>query len=171
MVLIDQHAAHERVAYERLRRQRAARRLEIQPMLVPEVIELDAIRHAAAADAAPTLAELGFDLEPFGGRAWVLKAAPAALGVVDARALVLDLVDELRELGRADAAIAERDAALLSCAACHSVVRAGDALGPAEIRALLAAMDEIDFGAHCPHGRPVFVEFTARELGAMFHRS
>ncbi len=171
MVLIDQHAAHERVAYERLRRQRADRRLEIQPMLVPEVIELDAVRHAAAADAAPTLAELGFELEPFGGRAWVLKAAPAALGVVDARALVLDLVDELRELGRADAAVAERDAALLSCAACHSVVRAGDALAPAEIRALLAAMDEIDFGAHCPHGRPVFVEFTARELGAMFHRS
>lgn len=170
MVIVDQHAAHERIAFERLRKQAAAQAVEVQPLLVPLSLELDAARGAIAQAAREQLAAIGIELEPFGGHTWLVKSRPAAIGPADLQQLVLDLLDEVKEVGETTP-FRERVESLLSCAACHTVVRAGDRLTAAEIKALLAAMDEIDFGAHCPHGRPVFVEWTERELGALFHRA
>ncbi|MEQ9496241.1 MAG: hypothetical protein RIT81_05265 [Deltaproteobacteria bacterium] len=170
MVIIDQHAAHERIAFERMRTQRKASALQVQPLLVPLSIELDPARAAIAETEGERLAELGVQLEPFGGATWVVKSCPVALGTVKLESLVLDLLDELKEVDQTTP-YEERVEALLSCAACHTVVRAGDRLTNAEIKALLVQMDTIDFGAHCPHGRPVFVELEASTLAKMFHRS
>lgn len=170
MVVIDQHAAHERIAFERMRTQRKKRALEVQPLLVPLSIELDEARAGIAADEAERLRAVGLELEHFGGRTWVVKSAPSALGKVALDRLVLDLLDELKEVGETSSH-EEAIEALLSCAACHTAVRAGDRLSNAEIAELLTQMDEIDFGAHCPHGRPVFREWTAGELARMFHRT
>jgi DNA mismatch repair protein MutL len=170
MVIIDQHAAHERIAFERMRTQAAKAAIQAQPLLVPLSIELDPARSAAAHDAKKTLFEIGIELDHFGQNTWLVKSRPAALGQTDLGKLVVDLLDELREVGQTTP-LGEAMDALLSCAACHTVVRAGDRLTNDEIAALLSAMDEIDFGAHCPHGRPVYVEWNEHELGALFHRT
>ena len=170
MVVIDQHAAHERIAFQRMRSQHQRTRVTAQPLLMPIPIELDEGRAATAAQHADRLGALGFELAPFGGATWLVKATPGALVGANVERLVVDMLDELAQVGQASALEDEFDA-LLSCAACHSVVRAGDRLSRDEIRALLVQMDEIDFGAHCPHGRPVFVRWSSAELGRMFHRT
>lgn len=171
MVLIDQHAAHERVAFERLRCEYKKGTVEVQPLLFPHTFELDPARGEVADLARERLAQLGFELERFGGDTWILKTAPTALGSLKIETLIENVLDELRELELADTPIEEAMDAVMSCAACHTVVRAGDRLSKEEIRALLLQMDEIDFGAHCPHGRPVYREWTAPELAKMFHRT
>jgi len=171
MVVIDQHAAHERIAFARMRAQRRTGRVASQPLLVPHSVSLDAARAATARDRLDELLELGFEIEPFGGDTWAIKSIPVALGMVDVARVLGDVLDELRDLELGRAPVDDAADAVLSCAACHTVVRAGDKLGKDEIKALLVQMDEIDFGASCPHGRPVFVEFSARELANMFHRT
>lgn len=170
MVLIDQHAAHERIAFEKMRQQRREAKVAVQPLLVPLSLELDAGRAAVAEAECGRLTELGLDLEHFGGTTWMVKSCPAALGQAKLESLVLDLLDELKAVDQTTP-YEERIDALLSCAACHTVVRAGDRLENAEIKSLLEQMDRIDFGAHCPHGRPVFVEYPEATLARMFHRS
>ena len=170
MVVIDQHAAHERIAFQRMRTQRASAAVATQPLLMPIPMELDEKRAEAADAHSARLSELGFELAPFGGRTWLVKSTPAALVGADVERLVLDVLDELTEVEQTTAFDDHIDA-VLSCAACHSVVRAGDRLSRDEIQALLQQMDEIDFGAHCPHGRPVFVRWTGDALAKMFHRT
>jgi DNA mismatch repair protein MutL len=170
MVVIDQHAAHERIAFEIMRKQRRSRALEVQPLLVPLTIELDPARAQIAADERERLLTIGLELEPFGGGTWLVKSAPTALGQAKLERMVLDVLDELKEIGESTS-FEESIDALLSCTACHTVVRAGDRMRTDEIAELLRQMDEIDFGAHCPHGRPVFVEWSADELARLFHRS
>ena len=170
MVVIDQHAAHERIAFQRMRAQRAAASVAMQPLLMPLPIELDEGRAQTAEEFADRLSALGFELAPFGGRTWLVKATPTALAGANVERLILDLLDELAAFEQTTPMDEQVDA-LLSCAACHSVVRAQDRLTNEEIRALLVQMDEIDFGAHCPHGRPVFVRWTSAELARMFHRT
>lgn len=170
LVLIDQHAAHERVTFQRLRTQRRADALEVQPLLIPLVLELDARRDNLAQDMASGLADVGITLEPDGEGRWLVKTCPAALRDAPLERMVLDLLDELAELPESTAMEDYLDA-LFSCAACHTAVRAQDRLQVEEIRALLQQMDEIDFGAYCPHGRPVFVEWSAAQLARLFHRS
>src|SRR5262245_1978492 len=161
MMIIDQHAAHERIAFERMKKECAAKALVIQPLLVPMQLDLDPIRAAQASDPSTLdrLRALGVELEPFGGNTFLVKSRPAAIGGANLEKLVLDLLDELKDVGETTP-MKDSLERLLSCAACHTVVRAGDRLGALEIKALLRAMDDIDFGAHCPHGRPVFVEWS-----------
>ncbi len=170
MVVIDQHAAHERIAFERMKRECANKAVQEQPLLVPLSLELDAVRASIAHDAIERLRLLGLELEPFGGNTFLVKSRPAAIGSANLESLVIDLLDELKEVGETTP-MKDKLESLLSCAACHTVVRAGDRLSNPEIKALLLSMDEIDFGAHCPHGRPVFVEWSEQKLAAMFHRS
>jgi DNA mismatch repair protein MutL len=170
MVLIDQHAAHERVAFEKMRRQHRQGRVEVQPLLVPRSIELDPIRAETAAAEAARLEGMGLELAPFGGSTWLLKTVPRALSGADVEGVLLDVLDELKDVGATNSAAEVLDASL-SCAACHTVVRANDRLGREEIAALLREMDQIDFGAHCPHGRPVFAEWSEHELARLFHRT
>jgi DNA mismatch repair protein MutL len=170
LVLIDQHAAHERIAFERLRRERRERGVVTQPLLLPLMVELDAARSARAHDAVERLLEVGIELEPFGGNTWAVKAAPVALKQAALGPLVVELLDALDALD-ATTPLEEVFERLMACAACHSVVRAGDRLTIPEMKALLRQMDEADLGAHCPHGRPVFVRFGATELARLFHRT
>lgn len=170
MVLIDQHAAHERIAFERLRTEGRARAVRVQPLLLPLTLELDPARSQVAHAEVERLAAVGVEIEHFGGQTWLVKSSPAALGAAKLERLVIDLLDELKAVERTTP-VEEQMEALFACAACHTVVRAGDQLGTREIEALLAQMDEIDFGAHCPHGRPVFVEWSEGELFRLFHRT
>lgn len=170
MVIIDQHAAHERVTFQNLRSQAEAKELVVQPLLVPLPLQLNSARAEAARDLQDELAEAGVHLKAVQDGLWHVTAVPAALKHAKLDRVVLELLDELRDLPEATS-VQERLDALYSCAACHGSVRAKDRLHNEEISALLKQMDAIDFGAYCPHGRPVFVEFSEGELAKLFHRS
>ena len=169
LVLVDQHAAHERVNYQRLR---GAAKAPAQPLLVPQVVRLAAAATARVLGAIDMLASIGVELDFFGANSAVVKAVPPALARVDEAglgALLADLAEELAAHGRGESLDRLRDA-LLARAACHGSVRAHDALAPAEVQALLDALDETDYGARCAHGRPVVAEWTEAELERRFGR-
>jgi DNA mismatch repair protein MutL len=178
MVVIDQHAAHERVVFERLRAARAAADAPSQPLLIPLQLELSALEMSAleAEDTCALLARHGLVLEAFGPRTALVKALPPGLDGKKAETIARDALAELAATSSA-AGLAARSDALEDrldrvCArlACHAAVRAGDAMGAESIRALLRALDDIDLGAHCPHGRPVVRTVRYDELGQWFDR-
>jgi len=168
-VLIDQHAAHERVAFQRLRERADQGEVPVQALLFPQIVELPAVEAALAADAGPLLARVGFDVEPFGGTAIAVKAVPAGLRQEPTQVL-RELLAELVEHG-GSRAVEARLEHVLATVACHSVVRAGDPLTGDEVRALFAQMDTVDFRTHCPHGRPVMVRVGVAEIGRRFGRT
>ncbi len=170
LVLIDQHAAHERVAFQRLRDAHADKRVKSQRLLLPATVELDPQLAAAALEHAPLLAALGFELEQFGDRTVAVRALPDLMASTDPADV---LTEVLGELAARDATELVADALdhVLATMACHSVVRAGDGLGPHEVRALLESMDGIDYRAHCPHGRPVLLRMSLGEIERRFGRT
>ena len=169
VVLIDQHAAHERVAFERLREEHARGAVARDPLLVPEAIALPAAHAAALAEHGEVLAAAGLEGEPFGDGTFLLRTVPHLLRGRDAGAVVRAVARELAEEGASGAAERAANAALATLA-CHSVVRVGERLDPAEVRALLAAMDGVDVAAHCPHGRPVAITLERGQVEALFKR-
>jgi len=170
LVLIDQHAAHERIAFQRLRDAYREKALRSQRLLFPRTLELDALQGAAAEVNREALLSIGFELEPFGERTWALRTSPVDVREEEVEATLREL---LSELGDADAsrAVDERVDLMFATIACHSVVRAGDVLSPAEAVALLSSMDEVDYRAHCPHGRPVLLRMGVAELARRFGRT
>jgi DNA mismatch repair protein MutL len=180
LLLIDQHAAHERVVFERLRRSLSGdgeTTLTSQRLLFPISLDLDARRSALIEEHADLLSRLGFEVRPFGGRSFALVAAPdlgsygrGAETHRDPEQLLRQVLDELDEHGRSDALAARRDL-LLATMACHAAVRAGDVLDETKARALFLAMDEVDYSPHCPHGRPVLVRIARSEIEKRFSRS
>jgi DNA mismatch repair protein MutL len=172
LVLVDQHAAHERMNYQRLRRAADERRGHVQPLLVPMLLRLAPAAAARIAEGAADLAAIGVEVEPFGGGSAAVKALPAPLASLKEpalAALLTDLAEELSASGRGESLERRRDA-LLARAACHASVRAHDALAEAEARALLGALDATDYGARCAHGRPVVAEWTEAEIEKRFGR-
>jgi DNA mismatch repair protein MutL len=172
LALIDQHAAHERMNYQRLRRAAEGQGVQVQPLLVPRMVQLPASSLALLADAAETLLAAGIEVDSFGGGAMAVKALPAPLSGLGERALaalLADLAEELAAHGRGESLERIRDA-LLARAACHGSVRAHDALAPGEAQALLDALDGTDYGARCAHGRPVVAEWTTPEIEKRFGR-
>jgi len=169
VVLIDQHAAHERVVFERLRAELRAGGVARDSLLVPETIELPAPDAAALAEHADVLAQAGLEGEPFGERTFLLRTVPRLVRGRDVGALVRALGAELAEDGASHASERATNAALATIA-CHSVVRVGQRLDAAEVQALLAAMDGVEISAHCPHGRPVAAELGRAQLEALFRR-
>ncbi|HEX8953774.1 MAG TPA: DNA mismatch repair protein MutL, partial [Polyangia bacterium] len=169
LVLIDQHAAHERVAFQRLRDAKGAARVKSQRLLLPATVELEPSLAAAAADHAALLSTLGFELERFGDRTVAVRALPDILAATDPADV---LTEVLGELAAREATELVTDALdhVLATMACHSVVRAGDVLGAHEVRALLESMDGIDYRAHCPHGRPVLLRMSLGEIERRFGR-
>ncbi|MFH1807858.1 MAG: DNA mismatch repair endonuclease MutL [Pseudomonadota bacterium] len=169
LVLVDQHAAHERITFERLRARRRRGRLTSQRLLVPLQLELEPGLLAAVDSQGDQIAGLGFELELFGGTTLSVRAVPSDLGQAPVEPMVRDLLAELSAHG---SQLAGEEALDHVCAtlACHGSVRAGRALAPAEIQALLRDLDGVDFGAHCPHGRPVARELTRREIEQLFER-
>jgi DNA mismatch repair protein MutL len=163
LVVIDQHASHERLLFHRLREAWRARKLAIQPLLLPQIVTLPPGPARALETAAPELRGLGLDVEPFGGDAFAVKGAPAALGGVDLALLLRDLAQQLEQVERATA-LDDAVHDLLATMACHSAVRANQDLAGEEAAALLAGLDAVDFKARCPHGRPVVFEIPLDDL-------
>jgi DNA mismatch repair protein MutL len=169
VVIVDQHAAHERLVYERLKAARAGRGVAAQALLIPEIVELDAEACARLLDAAPALAALGLVLEPFGGNALCLRETPALLGEVDGRRLLADVADALAEAPGAGGLEARLDA-VLSRMSCHGSVRAGRRLGAAEMNALLREMEATPHSGQCNHGRPTWIELKLADIERLFGR-
>ena len=167
--IIDQHAAHERVAFERLRKDYGSGRIRRQALLFPIRVDLDPGRLAAFRDNADDIASLGFELEPFGGDSIQLRAVPEILAQADPASTLRDLLDDFSQVGGSNAA-GEAVERRLATIACHSAVRAEDRLNYEQMLALLRRMDGIDFAATCPHGRPVFIEISLDELEKRFGR-
>jgi DNA mismatch repair protein MutL len=169
VILIDQHAAHERVVFERLCAERRAGGVARDPLLVPETVELPAGHAPALAEHADALAAAGLEGEPFGDGTFLLRTVPRLLQGKDVGALLRAVAAELVEEGASAAAERAVEAALATIA-CHSVVRVGQRLDDAQVRALLASMDGVEISAHCPHGRPVAAEMTRAQLEGLFRR-
>jgi DNA mismatch repair protein MutL len=163
LVVIDQHASHERLLFHRLREAFRARSIPVQPFLLPQIVSLPPATARALEGGLEDLARLGFDVEAFGGDSFAVKGAPASLGGVDLAALLQDLAGQLEETDRGGAAD-DLFHDLLATMACHTAVRAHQDLAPEEARALLDGLDAIDFKARCPHGRPVVFELSLADL-------
>jgi DNA mismatch repair protein MutL len=170
LVIIDQHAAGERVAFQRLRRQFLDGGVESQRLLFPETLELSFGEAALVARFRDDLARIGFELEPFGGATVIAYALPRVAAGKDGIRLVRDIVAELAALGTS-AAFGGCIDGMLARIACHSVVRGFHPLDSRQIIELLRAMDETDFAASCPHGRPVSHTITLGELEKIFKRT
>ncbi len=176
LVIVDQHAAHERLVYERLKREAQGAGAASQPLLVPLVVSLSPAEAERLAAARADLLRLGLDVEPFGQGAVALRAVPAALAQADGAALLRDLADALAEPAQGGAGdapgevVGRRRDALLARAACHGSVRAGRRLRPEEMDALLREMERTPGSGTCNHGRPTFVELPLRDLERLFGR-
>lgn len=170
LVIIDQHAASERVAYQRLKQQFLAGGVESQRLLFPETVELSFSEAAAASRFLTELAGVGFELEPFGGGTIMVSAVPRLAAEKDAIRLVRDILTDLVQL---DTSAAFQDVLdeLLSRIACHSVIRGVHSLEARQMSELLRRMDETDFAASCPHGRPVSHVIKLAELEKIFKRT
>ncbi len=163
LVVIDQHASHERLLFHKLRQAWRTRTLPIQPLLVPHVVTLPPAPARAIEGAIGELRGLGLDVEPFGGDSFAVKGAPATLGGVDLEGLLADLAGQLEHVDRGTAVEQAMDD-LLATMACHSAIRANQDIGREEARALLDGLDAVDFKSRCPHGRPVVFELALNEL-------
>jgi len=169
IVLVDQHAAHERLVYEKMKEALAAHGVTRQALLLPEVVELDEAAAARLAARTEELAEFGLVLEPFGPGAVVVREVPALLPGLDVTALVRDLADELAEWGDA-LALRERIETVCGTLACHTSVRAGRHLSPAEMDALLRQMEATPNSGQCNHGRPTYVALDLADIERLFGR-
>jgi DNA mismatch repair protein MutL len=169
IVIVDQHAAHERLVYERMKASLANGGVKRQGLLIPEVIELDETSVDRLCARAVEFEELGLRLEKFGPGAIVVREVPALLGQADVKGLIRDLADDLEEYG-AGLALKERLDDVCSTMACHGSVRAGRRLTPLEMNALLREMEQTPHSGQCNHGRPTYVELDLAEIEKLFGR-
>ena len=169
LVIVDQHAAHERLTYERMKEQLAETGVARQGLLIPEVVELEPYEVQNLVDRSAELAELGLALESFGQEAVVVREVPALLGDGDIKGLVKDLAHEIAELDQA-LALKERLEAVCSTIACHGSVRAGRRLTGVEMNALLRQMEATPHSGQCNHGRPTYVELKLADIERLFGR-
>ncbi len=169
LVIVDQHAAHERLVYERIKNGLATHGVPSQILLIPEVVDLPAEDVDRLAERAAELAELGLSIDRFGAGAVIVRETPALLGTVDAPALIHDLADEIAEWERT-AGLKDKLDRVASTMACHGSVRAGRRLKPAEMDALLREMEATPNSGTCNHGRPTFIELKLADIEKLFGR-
>jgi DNA mismatch repair protein MutL len=169
LVLVDQHAAHERLVLERMRAALAGGRVAAQSLLIPEVVELDEPACDRLEARAAELADYGLDLERFGPRAMLVRATPALLGTADVAGLVTDLADELAAFDEA-LSLRERLDHVAATIACHGSVRAGRVLSVAEMNALLREMEATPHSGQCNHGRPTWIKLAHQDIEKLFGR-
>ena len=169
VVIVDQHAAHERLVYERMKAEMAEGGVARQALLMPEVVELDPAEAERVVDRADELAALGLVVEPFGPGAVLVREVPASLGQTDVQGLVRDIADDLAETGQA-LALKERLEEVCSTMACHGSVRAGRRLTAPEMNALLRQMEVTPHSGQCNHGRPTYVELKLADIERLFGR-
>jgi DNA mismatch repair protein MutL len=169
IVIVDQHAAHERLVYERMKRALSNGGVKRQALLIPEVVELDESEVTRVIARADELAALGLVIESFGPGALLVRETPALLGAVDAKALIRDIADELAETDSAES-LKERLDHVSATLACHGSVRAGRRLNPDEMNALLREMESTPHSGQCNHGRPTYVELKLADIERLFGR-
>ena len=169
MVIVDQHAAHERLVYERMKKEMEAGGVARQTLLLPEVVDLDPSEAERVCARADELAALGLVIEPFGPGAVLVRETPALLGETNAAGLIRDIADDLAENGQA-LALKERLEEVCSTMACHGSVRAGRRLNGAEMNALLREMEATPHSGQCNHGRPTYVELRLADIERLFGR-
>ncbi|HTQ15464.1 MAG TPA: DNA mismatch repair endonuclease MutL [Rhizomicrobium sp.] len=169
IVIVDQHAAHERLVYERMKKAMANGGIARQPLLIPEVVPLDPADVARVAGRAHELAELGLAIEPFGPDAVLVRETPAMLDKLDAAGLLRDLADDIAETGAA-LSLKERLEEVAGTLACHTSVRAGRRLSAEEMNALLREMEATPHSGQCNHGRPTYVELKLADIERLFGR-
>lgn len=170
MVIVDQHAAHERLVYEKLKRQMAENGVARQALLIPEIVELSEGDCARLMGIAGDLEDFGLAIEPFGGGAIAVRETPAILGSVDARAMLLDILDELADQNCSNT-VQARVEAILSRVACHGSIRSGRRMRAEEMNALLREMEETPHSGQCNHGRPTYVELKLSDIERLFGRT
>ncbi len=169
LVLVDQHAAHERLVYERMKKHLANEGVKRQILLVPEVVDLDETSVIHLADRAEELAEMGLVLEPFGPGAVVVREVPVLLGKLDIKGLVRDLADDLASMDEA-LSLKEKLDDVCGTMACHGSVRSGRRLTSEEMNALLREMEATPHSGQCNHGRPTYVELKLHDIEKLFGR-
>ncbi len=169
IVIVDQHAAHERLVYERIKLAFEGRNVERQPLLIPEIVELDPAEVERICARTAELEPLGLVVEPFGPDAVMVRELPALLGKADAKALVRDLADDIAETGNG-LSLKERLQEIAGTYACHMSVRAGRRLNADEMNALLRQMESTPHSGQCNHGRPTYVELKLSDIERLFGR-
>jgi DNA mismatch repair protein MutL len=167
MVIVDQHAAHERLVYERLKAELG--HIKRQPLLIPEVVELNEPELDQLKAIQHDLLALGLVVEPFGDKSLLVREIPALLGEMNIQGLIKDLADEMKELGN-PLSLKERLAEILATSACHNSVRAGRKLSLEEMDALLRQMEQTPHSGQCNHGRPTYVELKRADMEKLFGR-
>ncbi|MDY6858320.1 MAG: DNA mismatch repair endonuclease MutL [Pseudomonadota bacterium] len=170
IVIVDQHAAHERLVYERLKRQMAENGVAAQALLIPEIVEMSEGDCARLLEVAGDLARIGLVIEPFGGGAVAVRETPAILGEVNAQAMLRDILDELDDLGDSQM-VKARIEAILSRMACHGSIRSGRRMRGEEMNALLREMEATPHSGQCNHGRPTYVELKLSDIERLFGRT
>ncbi|WP_299860068.1 DNA mismatch repair endonuclease MutL [uncultured Roseobacter sp.] len=170
MVIVDQHAAHERLVYEKLKRQMAESGVARQALLIPEIVELSDAECARLMEVSEELEKFGLGIEPFGGGAIAVRETPAILGTVDARAMVMDILDELADQNDSNT-LKARIETILSRVACHGSIRSGRWMRAEEMNALLREMEATPHSGQCNHGRPTYVELKLSDIERLFGRT
>lgn len=170
LLIVDQHAAHERVAFERLKEQFSSGGVESQGLLFPEVLELSHSEAALLDEHEALYRRFGFDIDAFGGQSRVVKGVPRMLAQGEYIRVLRDALEELALLGRSRA-VTDVQEDILMRIACHSVIRGRQALAAEEISALLSALDSVGFASNCPHGRPILKRISRADVEKMFKRT
>lgn len=170
IVIVDQHAAHERLVYEKLKKQMAENGVASQALLIPDIIELADDEARTIVEIADDLARFGLVVEAFGGGAIAVRETPALLGEVNSKALIRDILDELEDLGDTTS-LQSRVEAILSRVACHGSIRSGRVMRAEEMNALLREMEATPHSGQCNHGRPTYVELRLTDIERLFGRT
>lgn len=165
LYLIDQHAAHERILFEKIENQRLGQEVKVQGLLEPVTFEVNPKQEEVLKSYYENLAEFGFSIEPFGDRTYLVRAVPALLYQKDWAGMVRELLDSLSGGGKRD----WREEIVISMA-CHSAVRAGQALTDDEMRELIRQLEQVALPHTCPHGRPTMVRLSSAQLSKEFGR-
>lgn len=168
-ILIDQHAAHERVLFEKLREMYAEKNNESQLLLIPEILDLSPADFTLIMDYRDLLDDLGFKIETYGANTIIVRSVPSLFAKNDTGALISDIIEEVEKTGKARN-LEEMKNNILTLVACKSAVKAHHMLTKSEAENLCHDLDTIPFASTCPHGRPIFIKFTLRDLEKMFKR-
>jgi DNA mismatch repair protein MutL len=170
MVLIDQHAAHERIIFEQLKnRSQASKKSAAQKLLIPETIDLGYREAKILEELLPDLNELGLEIEPFGGNTFVVKSVPALLENKEIKPLVMEIVEKIAQVGFTPGLEKAIDQCLILMA-CHGAIRANQKLSVEQIKGLLDQLDHCDQPSNCPHGRPTWISWSIKDLEKSFKR-